>query len=83
MDDNYIIVQCPHCKDYILVFKKELNCKIFRHGIFKDTMKQIDPHLKKDECDRLVSQNLIIGCGKPFQIIEDNGSFKTIICDYI
>ena len=83
MDDNYIIVQCPHCKDYILVFKKELNCKIFRHGIFKDTMKQIDPHLKKDECDRLVTQNLIIGCGKPFQIIEDNGSFKTIICDYI
>lgn len=83
MDDNYIIIQCPHCKDYILVFKKELNCKIFRHGIYKDTMKQINPHLKKDECDKLINQNLIIGCGKPFQIIEENGSFKPIICDYI
>ena len=83
MDDNYIIIQCPHCKDYILVFKKELNCKIFRHGIYKDTMKQINPHLKKDECDKLINQNLIIGCGKPFQIIEENGSFKSIICDYI
>ena len=27
MDDNYIIIECPHCKDYILVFKKNLIVK--------------------------------------------------------
>ena len=32
-------------------------------------VKQIDPHLKKEECDRLKSKNLIYGCGKPFQLI--------------
>ena len=80
---NHIIIQCPHCKDYIQVFKNEFNCKIFRHGIFKSSLKQIDPHLKKVECDRLKKEDLIYGCGKPFQLIENNGVFTAIICDYI
>ena len=81
--DSHIIIQCPHCKDYIQVLKKEFNCKIFRHGIFKSNLKQIDPHLKKAECDRLKNEDLIYGCGKPFQLIELNGSFIAVICDYI
>ena len=81
--DSHIIIQCPHCKDYIQVLKKEFNCKIFRHGIFKSNLKQIDPHLKKVECDRLKNEDLIFGCGKPFQLIELNGSFIAVICDYI
>ena len=81
--DNHIIIQCPHCKDYIQVFKKEFNCKIFRHGILKSNLKQIDPHLKKAECDRLKNEDLIYGCGKPFQLIENNGVYTTVICDYI
>ena len=44
--------QCPHqdCKLLIEVKKKEINCKIFRHGIYKDNYKILDPHLKKEEC---------------------------------
>ena len=81
--DNHIIIQCPHCKDYIQVFKKEFNCKIFRHGILKCNLKQIDHHLKKEECDRLKKEDLIYGCGKPFQLIENDGKYSTVICDYI
>ena len=38
---NYLIVECPHCKSYIYILKKEINCKIFRHGVDKSNNKQI------------------------------------------
>ena len=79
MDENYIIVKCPHCKEYISILKKEFNCKIFRHGIFKSNGKQIPPHLEKDKCDALYNQGKIYGCGKPF-LLKDS---KPVICDYI
>jgi hypothetical protein len=83
MDEEYIIVECPHCKQKILVYKKEFNCKIFRHGVFKKNLKQIDPHLSKSECDRLKNEDLIYGCGKPYKLIIKDGKFYTEICDYI
>ena len=36
-----IYINCPHCKQVIEVLKKQFNCKIFRHGVFKDTYTQI------------------------------------------
>ena len=83
MENEYIIIECPHCKDYITVYLKEYNCKIFRHGIYKDTLKQIDPHLKKSECDRLFNEKLIYGCGKPFRIVGEGKEINVEICDYI
>jgi hypothetical protein len=77
-----IILTCPHCNDYILIEK--LNCKIFRHGVFISSNKQIDPHSSKELCNFLTKENLIYGCGKPFKVIEMNdGSWNTEICDYI
>ena len=43
----------------------------------------MDPHMKKDQCDKLSSENLIHGCGKPFQIIQKNEKFEIQVCDYI
>ena len=80
---EYIIVNCPHCKDTILIYLKELNCHIFRHGIYKDTHKQIDPHLDKKKCDFLKENNLIYGCGKPFKIVKLNNNFYAESCGYI
>ncbi len=80
-----LIINCPHCDGSIIII--ELNCKIFRHGVFKNTGNQIGPHSSKEECDQYIKQNLIYGCGKPFQIIEDNtnndNKYKAVICDYI
>ena len=84
--DNYIF-QCPHphCGMYIIVKEKDLNCKIFRHGVLKDsTMKQIDPHASKKTCDQLHDDKIIYGCGKPFRIhIENNQAISAYTCDYI
>jgi hypothetical protein len=61
----------------------ELNCKIFRCGIYKENGEQINPHLPKNECERLVNTGEIYGCGKPFQIINENPPYLVVKCDYI
>ena len=75
------IVTCPHCLDYIIIQK--INCGIFRHGVFISNGKQIDPHANKEMCDNYIVNKEIYGCGKPYQVIEEEGQHKAIICDYI
>ena len=88
-----ILIMCPHCSQLIEIV--ELNCCIFRCGIYQHNGEQIPPHLPKIECDRLVENRSIYGCGKPFRIekiefdLESNLEFESeqkyiaIICDYI
>ena len=83
MNLDVLILRCPHCKNYIYIHKNDLNCHIFRHGIYKESLKQIDPHMKKAECDYLYENNLIYGCGKPFKIIKLNSEYAIEICEYI
>ena len=83
---NYTLVKCPHCQLFIFVYKKDYNCKIFRHGTYKNKpTKQINPHLSKIECDKLKAEDKIIGCGKPFKIVYSKPVNKPIAikCDYI
>ena len=63
-DNEFIIFKCPHeeCQQYIMVAKKELNCKIFRHGVRKQNFEQMNPHAPKNECDTLVRSNSVYGC---------------------
>jgi len=75
------IIKCPHCQEFIIIL--EINCGIFRHGVFKNNGQQIDPHTPKNICDNYIQDNLIYGCSKPFQIIFKDGIFITEICDYI
>ncbi len=76
------IITCPNCNDILII--SELNCCIFRHGIYKKTNTQIDPHLSKEMCDKLIETNKLYGCGKPFQIIiQDDGTLIVQKCDYI
>ena len=70
-------MNCPHCGISIEI--EQINCAIFRCGIYKQNGQQIPPHLPKEECDRLFCENLIYGCGRPF-IITENIPKK---CDYI
>lgn len=34
-----IIINCPHCNNLILI--EELNCKIFRHDVIKETSNKL------------------------------------------
>lgn len=81
-DNDFYYVKCPHCLEEIMVHKNDINCRIFRHGVYKKNYKQIDPHLNKKECDRLFIEKKIYGCGKPFEIIEENKKYYTITCNY-
>jgi hypothetical protein len=74
------IVCCPHCKELIII--EEINCAIFRHGVFKKTGIQIDPHLSQIECEKNVKNGDIYGCGKPFRILQKDGALYTEICGY-
>lgn len=76
---EYYIIKCPHCNDEILIYKKNIKCEIFRHGVYRNNLKGINPHESKKECDRLFNENLIYGCGKPFKFDGTNLS----ICDYL
>lgn len=71
------VVNCPHCKEHIFV--EQLNCRIFRHGVYKHNMEQINPHLPKAQCDQLFITNAIYGCGNPFKVVDK----EAVVCDYI
>jgi len=75
-----MLVECPHCKQWIEIL--ELNCKIFRCGMYKN-FKQIDPHMNKDGCDQLIKENKIFGCGKPFTVRQNKDEWIAVICEYI
>ena len=76
------LTECPHCNIKIEIL--ELNCRIFRCGVYKHNLENINPHLSKEECDKLVEENLIYGCSKPFIIIgESNNIYISEKCDYI
>ena len=79
---NDIVVSCPHCLDPVLIEK--LNCRIFRHGTLKHNGEQMNPHETKEVCDYFVANNMIHGCGKPFQVKQDAIQlFFAEECDYI
>ena len=80
---DYVIVTCPDCQDPIYIEKRDFNCKIFRHGVYKHNNTQIPPHLNKLECDRLAQMNLIYGCGKPFRLQLVNNLPTAVRCEYI
>ena len=81
--ENFLIFLCPYCSLQVEVEIKNINCGIFRHGVYKKDLKQIPPHLKKEKCDELFQKKLIYGCGKPFKIIKNNEDYNVEICDYI
>ena len=69
MKEKEFEVICPHCQCHVII--EQINCCIFRHGIYKNNFNQINPHLSKSECEYLIKNELIYGCGKPF-IIKKN-----------
>lgn len=77
-----ISVTCPHCEGEIIVAEKEVNCKIFRHGVLKNKGKQVNPHAPKAECDRLVAEKRVFGCCKPFELIKKEDKWVAVKCEY-
>ena len=81
--DQFYIFQCPQCQDFIMVKDNELNCRIFRHGVYKDTFQPINPHAPQSLCQQLLVADQIYGCGRPFQIVDRQGQLYSQCCPYI
>ena len=83
------VFTCLHCQQPFVIRDTEFNCRILRHGVFKETLQPIPPHATKEECDALVRSGAIHGCAGPLQIVEaaetttTTNRFDVVICDYI
>lgn len=82
-DEGMYYFQCPHCDTMVQVPINELNCRIFRHAVFKSDNQPINPHLDKANCDHLFSTGQIYGCAKPIQVVSLNNKLFAVACDYI
>ena len=78
-DGVFYFIHCPHCQGSLLIKSEEVACQIFRHATYKENGQNINPHSSKDICDRLILENKVYGCTKPFRFDGNNVS----ICDYI
>ena len=72
-----LLIKCPHCDRMIEIL--EINCAIFRCGIYKNNYSQVNPHATKEQCDKLAQDGLIYGCGKPFKVVDG----VAVECGYI
>jgi len=85
-EDGSLIFACPHCQGTVQVAPQDLNCRIFRHGVFRQIpgTPPIPPHASQEECERWVVRGEILGCGGPFQLTEDNPpNFKVRVCGFV
>ena len=72
-----IKVYCPYCYEIIDIENKSLSdMRFFRHGIYKNTGKWINPYMSNIMCDRYLLNKKIIGCGKFLKIIYDGVNYK-------
>lgn len=81
--NNKYRFSCPHCEGGVEVNTNEINCRIFRHGVFIANNTNIPPHSSEKDCNSWANTNKIYGCGKPIQMISDNGKIYIKICNYI
>ena len=72
---------CPHCGGAMEVKENEINCAIFRHAVYKDG-RQVNPHAPKSTCDKLVADDKVLGCCKPFELVKKGNTYKAVTCDY-
>lgn len=85
LEDQVYLFDCPHCSCQIQVSYDQVNCMIFRHGVYRDTMTPINPHASERDCDSLINMGMVYGCCKPFRLTRNQSGQldEAIICDYI
>jgi len=82
LEEDFYFFKCPNCLDEVIVNKNELNCRIFRHGVYKNNYTQVNPHLSFEECEKLRLSDLIYGCCKPFEIVNKENVLYALNCEY-
>ncbi len=83
-EEDVLKFLCPHCEDEIEVLKREINCGIFRHAIFKVPPHSAanQPHAPEVVCQKAVLEGSVHGCAKPFELIKRNNTWEIAVCEY-
>jgi hypothetical protein len=79
--DTFIVFECPHCSGGIMVHPNEVNCQIFRHGVFANG-EYISPHALDTQVNAWLTSNKIYGCGGQLKYNLETGKaecFKEFI----
>ena len=68
--ERLIMFTCPYeeCQGTITVAPNQINCGVFRHGVYKTSGRPVGAHLSQDKCLELVKQGKVYGCVQPFRI---------------
>ena len=77
-----IITTCPTCKEIVVILEDEINCGIFRHAVYRNGI-EVPPHTSKHVMESLLQQELIFGCGSPFQLKKEGDSFTAVESDWV
>ena len=83
MNNKEICINCPHCSNIIIIYKKDINCAIFRHGVFITSLEQMNPHTSQILCEEYIREKIIYGCGRPFILKKNDTNYYAEICGYI
>lgn len=86
VDGHDLIFPCPHCGLMIVVACKDLRCRIFRHGTYRqdseDAPQQLDPHASQQACRQAAGS--VYGCTGPFRLVKGaDGTWRAEVCGYI
>ena len=81
-DNGSYTFPCPHCGLIVQVRETEINCGIFRHAAYKDSMTQLNPHAPKELCDSLSSEGKVYGCAKPYEMYRIGTTWAVRSCAY-
>lgn len=56
--DNFDF-NCPHCFLRVGLLASEFNCQIFRCGFYHHNAQPIDPHMPKEQCEKLIPMDYL------------------------
>ena len=79
------VFTCLHCQELFVISHNDFNCRILRHGVYKENLQPMNPHATKEECSALLRDGKIYGCAGPLEIVVAEGTprYEIRICDYI
>jgi hypothetical protein len=71
MSAGELIFDCPWCGGSVVVARREVNCRIFRHAVRRVDGVAVNPHMREEEMRGLLATQAVWGCGNPFRLVGE------------
>ena len=82
VDKNFgnFYIECPWC--YELIYIEKVKCALFLHAFNTKTNRNMGPHTKRENIEKVRTDNLLKGCGGRFKLIMKNNTITPQACSY-